>query len=144
MTISYACQTVVLSLPALRRLHFPAAGQRPTTERDQAAWTVLAALGLCGAVLSIEQGCDLRSRCLLVPDACAPGAWEFVKADGKPEEFSLTGAEACEVLRCAATAAGQAGLSWLEQPLTLVPSAALAELVRRSRALAMQVAPEGE
>jgi CRISPR-associated protein Csb1 len=72
ITMDYALQTVVISLPALRRLHFPLAEQN--TPPDLEARTVLAALGLCGAVLSIEQGCDLRSRCLLIPES---GEWEL-------------------------------------------------------------------
>ena len=45
VTISHAEQTVVLSLPALRRLHFPVGGEYKP-EFDNAARTVLAALGL--------------------------------------------------------------------------------------------------
>src|SRR5574344_729989 len=65
VTCDYALQTTVLSLPALRRLHI--------ADCDVEARTVLAALGLCGAVLA-EADMDLRSRCLLVPEGAA--VWE--------------------------------------------------------------------
>src|ERR1019366_704917 len=65
-TIDYAEQTTVLSLPALRRLRFPAKpGEKSTAEGDNAARTYLAALGLLGATLAVEAGYDLRSRCIL-------------------------------------------------------------------------------
>ena len=68
VTIAYAEQMTVISLPALRRLQFPVNG-KVTKEVNDAGRTVLAALGLCGAVLAAERGLDLRSRCLLWPTA---------------------------------------------------------------------------
>ncbi len=74
VTIKYAEQTTVLSLPALRRLRFPLdAKSKNDPEVNLAAQTVLAALGLCGAVLSAERGLDLRSRCLLCVSASRNG-----------------------------------------------------------------------
>jgi CRISPR-associated protein Csb1 len=148
VTLEYARQTVVLSLPALRRLHFPVAGagaadSAKPAAADLAARTALAALGLCAAALAIEDGCDLRSRCCLVPEP-GQGGWEIVKADGTTEAFTLTGEVACGLLKEAVAAAKSAGLPWLEKPLTLTPSAGLAELVRRSRNLAMQSPDEGD
>jgi CRISPR-associated protein Csb1 len=135
VTFAHALQTVVLSLPALRRLRFPADGKHDP-KADLAARTTLAALGLCATALSLSKGCDLRSRCLLVPEG--PGIWEIVHADGKTEQFSISAKEACELLTGAVKAATAAGLGWREKPLTLVPSDGLAELVLRSRKLAMQ------
>ncbi len=61
-TIEYAEQCTVLSLPALRRLRFPAeSGKKSSPESDNAARTYLAALGLLGATLAVASGCDLRS-----------------------------------------------------------------------------------
>ncbi len=71
-TITAAEQTVVLSFPALRRLRFPVDGKLDP-KVDDAARTVLAALGLCAAALAAEAGLDLRSRCLLWPIAPCPG-----------------------------------------------------------------------
>jgi CRISPR-associated protein Csb1 len=140
VTMAYALQTVVISLPALRRLRFPI-DCRDQSATDPAARTVLAALGLCGAVLSIERGCDLRSRCLLVPEPGQAG-WEIVGADGMPEPFALDGKAACSLLKEAVAAAVAAGLPWRTEPLVLKPSAGLVDLVKKSRDLAMQSGAE--
>jgi CRISPR-associated protein Csb1 len=140
ITMDHAIQTVVISLPALRRLKFPVTGKDQTVA-DVAARTVLAALGLCGAVLSMEAGCDLRSRCLLVPEPDQTG-WEIVKGDGKAEPFELNAEAACALLNAAVAAVKTAGLPWREEPLKLVPSAGLVALVKKSRELAMQSGAE--
>ena len=132
-TMAYALQTVVLSLPALRRLHFPVAG---TTSTDAPAQTVLAALALAAATLAIDQGCDLRSRCLLIPEG--PAAWELVAGDGTTTAFALTGNDAISLLNAAITAATNAGLPWRTADLVLTPSKGLSDLVTRSRQLATQ------
>jgi CRISPR-associated protein Csb1 len=137
VSFNYALQIAVLSLPALRRLHFPVASGNP----DLHAQTTLAALGLCAATLSIAKGCDLRSRCLLVPEA--PAAWEIVGADGSTTAFSLSADQACSLLGEAVAAAKAAKLPWREEPLKLEPNAGLVELVRNSRALAMKTSEEG-
>src|SRR5436309_5073067 len=89
-TIDYAEQTTVLSLPALRRLRFPAkAGEKSTPEGDTAARTYLAALGLLGATLAVEAGYDLRSRCVL--RAADPVRWTLLGRPGAADRtFELT------------------------------------------------------
>ena len=139
VTLDYALSSTVLSLPALRRLHFPKSGKAGSDGEPQA---VLAALGLCAATLAIEQGCDLRSRCLLVPEGAS--SWEVVKADGTLEPFALDGAAACGLLKAAVDAAKKAGLPWAEKPLSLTPSPGLAQLVKKSRELAMKSGAESE
>ena len=134
-TMTYALQTAVLSLPALRRLHFPITNK---TNTDVAARTVLAALALTGVALSIEQGCDLRSRCLLVPEAGHPSAWELVAGDGSVTTFTLDGAGANALLKASVAAATSAGLPWRSEDLILTPSPGLAALVKKSRDLALQ------
>lgn len=140
VTMAYALQTVVLSLPALRRLRFPVGG-KDSPAADLAARTVLAALGLCGAVLSMEAGCDLRSRCLLVPEPGQAG-WEIVAANGTLTPFAVDAKDACALLTEAVAAAVALGLPWRTEPLRLTPSAGLAALVRESRKLAMQSGAE--
>jgi CRISPR-associated protein Csb1 len=66
VTMKFARQTTVLSLAALRRLRFPEKGKAPTTERDKAARTILAALGLV-AMTASRRDYFLRSRCDLYP-----------------------------------------------------------------------------
>jgi hypothetical protein len=83
-------------------------------------------------VLSIEQGCDLRSRCLLIPES---GGWEIVQSDGSMTSFTLKASEACELLNSAVEQATSTGLPWMSEPLKLIPNDDLAELVRRSREL---------
>lgn len=136
VTCDYALQTTVLSLAALRRLHFPVDGK----DADAAARTALAALGLCGAVLA-QSDADLRSRCLLVPEG--PAVWERIAADGSVMPFELTAASAKALLADSVKAAQAAGLPWRTDVLVLQPSAPLAELVRRSRAIQAAQSAEG-
>jgi CRISPR-associated protein Csb1 len=144
-TISKAVQTTTLSLPALRRLHFPTdAGGRPATEKERkqqneinvAARTALAALGLCAATLSRDAGCDLRSRCLLVPKDGEQFNWELIGV-GKTESFTLSGDAASSLLSDAVSALRkEIKTAWPKDPINLTPSDELLELVVRSQKLA--------
>jgi CRISPR-associated protein Csb1 len=136
--MDHALQTVVISLPGLRRLRFPIGNKGREPAIDLAARTVLAALGLCAATLSIEAGCDLRSRCLLVPELGLSG-WESVRGDGKSEPFAFDADAACRLLNEAIAAAD---LPWMVEPLALKPCADLIKLVKESRKLAMQSGAE--
>jgi len=144
-TISKAVQTTTLSLPALRRLHFPTdAGGRPATEAERrkqddinvAARTALAALGLCAATLAREAGCDLRSRCLLVPKEGEQFIWELIGV-GKTHTFTLSGDAAIKLLGDAVAALRrEIANAWPKDPIQLTPSDELLELVVRSQRLA--------
>lgn len=137
VTISKAVQTTVLSLPALRRLRFPVDGKL-SVERDDTARTALAALGLCAAVLTREQGCDLRSRCQLFPSSEI--VWELLEQPGQPpRKFSLTGEATRQLLAEAVASAKKAGLPWMEEELKLSPSPQLALLVKKSQDLAAKL-----
>ncbi len=134
VTLQHAIQTTVVSLPALRRLRFPIDGQRSTDVED-AARTVLAAIGLCAATLAREQGCDLRSRCFLIPTA--KFQWELLGQPGTElSRFELDGPASIQLLQDAIEAAKKAGLPWMDEELVLAPSDELTELVRRSQELA--------
>lgn len=137
VTIAYAEQTTVISLPALRRLRFPLPqSDNQAGEVNLAAQTALAALGLCAAVLAAERGLDLRSRCLLWPTE--KQSWEILGKPGeKPTEFSITGDEAIELLNDAIKQATDMGLPWRTEPLKLKPAKKLVELVRKSQQLAV-------
>ena len=136
VTIDYAEQMTVLSLPAIRRLRFPI-DAKVSREANIAGRTVIAALGLCGAVLAAERGLDLRSRCLLWPTA--PLAWDLLQTPGQePQSFELTADAAIKLLEEAVAAAIAVNLPWLKQPLILKPAAKLVELVRKSQQLAVQ------
>lgn len=146
ITFDRAVQTVVLSLPALRRLRFCSdLDGQPLADRaaaEPAARVALAALGLAAIVHQRQQGYDLRSRCLLVPDS--PLELEAVNADGAAEHFSLTPQEVNNLVAQAGAACDAAGLPWVRQPLSLRPAAKLAALVRRSREVAAAGAAEAE
>lgn len=140
-TFSRAQMTTVLSLPVLRRLRFPEPGSANSDPaRDAVARTTLAALGLLAATLAVEEGLDLRSRCLLVADT-AP-VWELLEAPGQsPSRFQLDGAAALELFRSALDRALSAGLPW-ENEIQLTPSEELLQLVARSQDLASTSAGE--
>lgn len=140
VTIRYAQQTTVLSLPALRRLRFPLDGGHDD-RADRAARTALAALGLCAAALAREEGADLRSRCQL--HATTPFVWELLDRPGEePERFELPAERAIAIYDEAVARARAAGLPWLEHELVLRPSEPLAALVRKSQELASEMAAE--
>jgi CRISPR-associated protein Csb1 len=130
----FAEQTTVVSLGALRKLRFPQEGKNEPA-RDTAAPTVLAAIALCAGVLSTERGLSLRSRCHLVP--IEPRVWELLDQPGsEPVTFTITGAAAIHLLNEAIGAAKSAGVSWMEEKLTLTPAPELIELVKRSQEVA--------
>jgi CRISPR-associated protein Csb1 len=142
-TIDYAEQTTVLSLPALRRLRFPAkAGEKSKPDADNAARTYLAALGLLGATLAIEAGYDLRSRCILrAKDAVR---WELLGRPGEePKYFDLPKEQAFKVYKAALAAVGKAGLPIETKEIVLTPSDDLVTLVKKSMELAAAEAGEG-
>lgn len=143
-TVAHAKQTTVLSLSTLRRLRFPLNGGPDfNSEADKAARTVLAALGLLGAVLMREEGADLRSRCHLFPTQTF--VWELLDNPGETAHkfYSLTGEEAVKLFKAAVAAAKTAGLPW-EGEILLKPSEELVQLVAKSQELAMHQAEGGE
>lgn len=142
VTIDYAEQTIVLSLPALRRLRFPVNG-RHNPQADEAARTVLAALGLCAAILANDAGLDLRSRCLLWPTE--PLKWELLGKPGEIQSNLVLDAEtALRLFTEAVDEAQRCDLPWRTEPLRLEPSAELVELVVRSQQLAQSQAATEE
>lgn len=139
-TLDYAEQTVVLSLPALRKLRFPVEG-KTTPERDAAARTVLAALALTAAALAAESGFDLRSRCLLWPTDAMK--WELLEKPGQtPTEFKLTAEDAIKLLTDAVAAAEKQGLTWQKEAVKLTPSPNLVALLKRSQDIAAKTSAE--
>ena len=126
VTIDYAVQTWVLSLPALRRLSFPVNGN-DKTELNNAARTVLAALALASFCHMEEQGYDLRSRCLLIPPENEASSFELIGNDGKIESSELGVAEANELYAQAVEKARSLGLPWEEEVINLVPEDRLIE-----------------
>lgn len=127
-TIDYAEQTCVISLAALRKLHFPkAAGSAWDEDCDNAARTVLAALGIVAFTLSIENGIDLRSRCVL--EHRDPVKWIALGPQAK--EFEVSGDESLEILRGAVDATKDI-IEWNTDELVLEPTEKLINAVKTS------------
>lgn len=133
--------TVVLSFAALRKLRFPsdATGQ-PIPEPDRtaaaaAAWTALAALGLTAVCLAVEEGFDLRSRCVLV--ATGPLELQLLGRSGQAETFTLERGDALSLLAQAVDAARAHGLTWMPDELLLKPSDRLIQLIHGSQRLVL-------
>jgi CRISPR-associated protein Csb1 len=139
-TISFAEHTAVLSLPQLKKLRFPIDGKLDP-KVDDAARTVLAALALVGLTLSLEKGCDLRSRCLLFPEG--PLSFELLETPGKPTSISLDSASAIDIYNKAVDAAKALKLAWDTKAVELVPSPELIALVKKSQELAAAGGAEG-
>jgi len=116
-------------------LRFPLNNQY-SLEVDNAARTVLAALGLAAICLLDEDGYDLRSRCLLDGK---PGKLEFV-GRGEAQSFELDATHAAELLADAAGEAKKLDLPWPEEPVILRPSPDLRRLVVESRKRSMSIA----
>lgn len=149
VTMEFARQIAVLSLPALRRLHFPVPVPGKESARnpdaDIAAQCALAALALAAVARQWESGFSLRSRCDLVPrdemklTLVSPGATKDLLFDSN---------SAKAILANAVISVRQAGLPWPTDrdasapwkggALTLRPNAALAKAVARSRQLAAE------
>lgn len=148
VTIDYALQTTVLSMPALRRLRFVAdtQGSKLTDNRreaENAARTAVAALALAAVAFQRARGYDLRSRSMLVPDPGGPLALEMIPAEGgDPVRRGLNSATAKILLSEAARRAADAGFTWSREPIRLRPAPKLADLIRQSRLLAAR--GEGE
>jgi CRISPR-associated protein Csb1 len=130
--MKYALQTTVLSFAALRRLRFPSNGSR-SPERDVAARTVLAALGLVAITAQRERDYFLRSRCEL--KAIESPKFEFVVQGRKTDErdrFTLTFDEAKTLLDGALKDPKTPKWKADSQMPSLKPKANLAELIRLS------------
>jgi CRISPR-associated protein Csb1 len=139
VTIDEARHTVVLSLASLRRLGFAAGAKE--------ARTVLAALGLLAVFAAESRGHDLRSRCLLVPKVGSALKLESVARDGSTTPFELDLAGALELYK---EAVGKLpdGIAF-DKPegealAELQPSPKLADLVKKSRELAVAEADVGD
>jgi CRISPR-associated protein Csb1 len=128
VTFEYARHTAVLSLAALRKLHFPLDGN---PDASIEARLVLAALGLFALTDLRRDGYDLRSRCALVLEGRP--TLEIVKRDGTTDAISLDEDGAKALMDAALKEAKVKELAWQEAPVRLTPSAALVDLVLKSR-----------
>ncbi|MGB7346069.1 MAG: type I-U CRISPR-associated RAMP protein Csb1/Cas7u [Pirellulaceae bacterium] len=131
VTMSHAEYSVVLSLPAIRRLRFPVDNEY-TVERDDAGRTLIAAIGLLAVTLATERGFDLRSRCLLWPQSTLE--FDLLDVPGAaPKRFALDAGTAIEIYNDAVKGVKAAGLPWRTESIVLKPSKQLVKLVRASQ-----------
>jgi len=130
-TCDYAEQTAVITLAGLRRVRF---GGPP--KRDQAARTLLAALGLVALTECDRQGYALRSRCDLVCDGEAP--LQLVAFDGTTTDIALDVEAARELYRQSLDQARSAGFKLEAEPTRLVPQDKLVTIVRKSQEKALR------
>lgn len=128
VTFEHARHTAVLSLAALRKLHFPLDGNADTSTE---ARLVLAALGLFALTELRRDGYDLRSRCALVLDGQA--TLEIVKRDGTTDPISLDENGAKTLMDAALGQAEARKLVWRKEAVELTPSVALVDLLLKSR-----------
>lgn len=136
-------QTIVLSLTALRRLSFPlTTGAASEVATDDKARTLLAALGLCAAVLAAEQNSDLRSRCQL--HAPKTPEWEILAAGEPAKPYTLTRQQGLDLFKAALQEANDANLPWHEEEITLQASPNLLKLISLSQAKAAKSIIEEE
>lgn len=140
VTVDYAEQITVLSLPALRRLRFPQRADGKPVDGDAqhkaelAARTALAALALAGIAYQRDNGYDLRSRCALRPlDVLRLQLLHG--GDSEPRTFALDRESARRLLAEASSVAEAAGLPWRKKPIDLTPAPRLVALIRKSREL---------
>ena len=132
ISMDYALQLSVLSLPALRECRFPLDGQS-SAERDVAGRVMLAALAVRMLGLQLDMGYDLRSGCLLVPRE--EPMLELVGRLGVTvSAWSLVGLDSHALLADAIAAGREEGLDWSGQRIELVASPEQLELLRRSLA----------
>jgi CRISPR-associated protein Csb1 len=129
ITMEYAEHTVVISFAGLRRLRFG------DVEKDAAARTMLASLGLVAHFAQAKRGYALRSRCDLVCDCIAP--LELVRFDGKVDTIESSLDEAIFLYAEAVAAARSAGFEINSHPVPLKPQEKLVYLVKQSRELAL-------
>lgn len=127
ISMRHAEQRSVVSFGVLRQLAFG------SPEKDQAARTLLGALGiLCVAALH-EDGGHLRSECDLV---CEHSDGWKVRVDGAPDQ-PLEGVEvesALDVVSAALRAVRRAGLAYRTEPVELQVHEALVAAMGRSEA----------
>ncbi|MCC7170918.1 MAG: type I-U CRISPR-associated protein Cas7 [Planctomycetes bacterium] len=139
VTIDEANHSVVLSLAGLRRLAF--------AEGAAEARTVLAALGLLAVLASERRGHDLRSRCLLVPKNGCALKLQSIGPGGETTPLELDFASALKLYNDS-LAALPPSMKFEKAPgealVELTPSPKLADLVKRSRALVVAGADDGD
>lgn len=128
VSIRYALHTTVISVAQLRQLRFPDGTGKTSADRDAAGRLVLLSLALYATAALHEEGYQLRSRCLLIPES--EPRWELVgPTAGERKSFALDTSGARALLDEALEIAASHDLNWETEPVILQPSPKLVRLV---------------
>lgn len=120
ITMEYGLQISTFSLAGARECRFSEDGT-PDPERDVGGRVMLAALGIHLLGLLLEQGYDLRSGCLLVPEE--DPQLELVGRLGEvAASWPLAQLDTHTLLASAAQSGREQGLEWEREPLELEAS----------------------
>lgn len=132
--ISGARHDLVISATAIRRLRFPdSTTGELDPDRDRAGQDAVLAFGIYAISLLLDAGYDLRSGCQLVPTE-EPELEMIGRTLKQIERTDLSNARAW--FDEAKTKAARFGLCWRTEPFVLTPTADLAAVIAKSRALA--------
>ena len=130
VTFREARQTAVLSFAQIRKLRFPVGGKE-SPELNVAGRAVLAALGVLALALQLEDGYQLRSRCLLIPES--EPEFEWIGATASNIDRHRISADASrEAFKALYGHAKDLGLEWQGKPVVLIPEEKLVKLVQMS------------
>lgn len=143
VSVEHVRQSAVLSLVQLRNLHFPLEDGTVREARDTAAQTVLASLALVALLAQWERGYQLRSGCLLQP--LRQPTWRLCGRTAQEDTpFDLEIQEAVALLQTTVSATERQGLAWAIEPLELIPSPDLTQLLRVSREMPARTTEDEE
>jgi CRISPR-associated protein Csb1 len=132
ITMEYALQIATISLPAIRECRFPEAGEHDDS-RDVAGRLMLVTLGLRLLALQVERGYDLRSGCLLTPEA--DPTFELIDRLGQTvDSWSVMDTDTAALLETAKELGAEHGLDWASGDMRLKASDVQLELLRGSLA----------
>jgi CRISPR-associated protein Csb1 len=129
ITMRDAELVTVISFSRLRQYGYPVGSAGRSPETDEAATTVIAALGLVAISAAWDAGLSLRSRCDLVPTEPGPVV-EIGEPGSVTSAYRIDTATAGALLASAVKAARARGLPW-ESDLVLEPMPSYLEIVRR-------------
>lgn len=126
VTIDHAIQTIVLSLPSLRRLHFPFNGEE-TEKNNNYSRTLLVSMSLAAIMYMMDEGYDLRSRCLLVP--AGDVVLEIIANNGSITQYSISKDISRKIFNEGVLKIKEIGIPWPEEPIVVYPNARLRSVI---------------
>jgi CRISPR-associated protein Csb1 len=133
ITMDHGLQIATVSMPGLRECGFPKADGTREPARDVAGRTMLATLGLRMLAIQVEQGYDLRSGCLLVPED-EPTIELVGRLGTTVASWPLIEMDTADLLSQTIAAGAKQGLDWAGQTIQLSASEVQLALLRQSLA----------